>query len=175
MGEVHDALASLPRGALLLPYQGKANGLMRTTALLVIEKSRRIGLTGWAAAAVLNAAKGRSDGGSDALYISYSQEMTREFVDACAMWARAFNVACDAAEFFLFADDDADRAINAFRIRFASGFEVVGLSSAPRALRGKQGLVIIDEAAFVDSLSELLKSAMAMMILGGARCRDLDP
>jgi phage FluMu gp28-like protein len=37
----------------------------------------------------------------------------------------------------------------------------------PRALRGMQGLVIIDEAAFHDELDELLKAAFALLIWGG--------
>ena len=41
------------------------------------------------------------------------------------------------------------------------------LSSAPRGLRGKQGVVIIDEAAFVDQLAELLKAALAFLMWGG--------
>lgn len=49
-----------------------------------------------------------------------------------------------------------------FRIKFASGFEIMALSSAPRGLRIKQGVVIIDEAAFVDNLKELLKAALAL-------------
>ena len=48
------------------------------------------------------------------------------------------------------------KAINAFRIKFASGFEIMALSSAPRGLRGKQGVVIIDEAAFVDQLGTMV-------------------
>jgi phage FluMu gp28-like protein len=43
----------------------------------------------------------------------------------------------------------------------------MALSSAPRTLRGKQGVVIIDEAAFVDSLPELLKAALAFLMWGG--------
>ncbi|MEX2480211.1 MAG: terminase family protein [Gammaproteobacteria bacterium] len=157
---------------LLLPYQQRAVGLLDSagTRVLVVEKSRRIGLTwGLGAHAVLRAARSKAAGGMDAMYISYSQEMTREFVDACAMWARAYNMAALAAEEFLFDDSDetGDRAIQAFRIRFASGFEVLALSSAPRTLRGKQGLVIIDEAAFVDSLKELLKAALAFLMWGG--------
>jgi phage FluMu gp28-like protein len=106
------------------------------------------------------------------MYISYSQEMTREFVDACAMWARAYALAAADVQEFLFDDTDPKtpdetRQIAAFRIRFASGFEVLALSSAPRTLRGKQGLVIIDEAAFVDSLAELLKAALAFLMWGG--------
>ncbi len=99
----------------------------------------------------------------DVMYISFSQDMTREFIDACAMWARAFNQAASAVEEHLFADRDKA----AFRIRFASGFEIMALSSAPRSLRGKQGVVIIDEAAFVDDLGELLKAALAFLMWGG--------
>ncbi|MBA4094703.1 MAG: hypothetical protein C0489_11525, partial [Candidatus Accumulibacter sp.] len=72
---------------------------------------------------------------------------------------------------FVFEDYDAatgeTRQVKAFRIRFASGFEIVALPSRPRSLRGKQGYVIIDEAAFHDDLAELLKAAMALLIWGG--------
>lgn len=167
-----DVVAEVGLPAVLLPYQQRAVSLLESTAIrvLFIEKSRRIGMTwGLAAYAVLRAARQRQAGGMDAMYISYSQEMTREFVDACAMWARLFALAAAEAEEFLFddADDSGDRSIQAFRIRFASGFEVIGLSSAPRTLRGKQGLVIIDEAAFVESLKELLKAALAFLMWGG--------
>lgn len=154
---------------VLLPYQARTVSKLEqpATRVLVVEKSRRVGLTwGLAAYAVLRAGREKSAGGMDAMYISYSQEMTREFIDACAMWARAFETAAAEAEEALF-DDGPDRSIQAFRIRFASGFEILALSSAPRSLRGKQGLVIIDEAAFVDSLSELLKAALAFLMWGG--------
>jgi len=160
--------------SVLLGYQATTVAELEAgTALLVIEKSRRIGETwGLASYAVLRAARAREAGGMDAMYISYSQEMTREFIDACAMWARAYAVAAAAEEEFVFedanpADPSETRQIQAFRIRFASGFEVVALSSAPRSLRGKQGLVIIDEAAFVDNLKELLKAALAFLMWGG--------
>jgi len=158
---------------VLLPYQQRVDALLETTSVLVVEKSRRIGLT-WALAAtcVLKAARQKKEGGMDALYISYSQEMTREFVDACAMWAKAFALAAAEEEEFLFEDvhpdnPDDTRQIKAFRIQFASSFEIVALSSAPRSLRGKQGICVIDEAAFVDSLAELLKSALAFLMWGG--------
>lgn len=174
-----DATAAIPAivdkvglPAVLLPYQQRAVGLLDSvgTQVLFIEKSRRIGLTwGLAAYAVLRAGKQKAAGGMDVMYISYSREMTREFIDACAMWARAFSVAAAAEEAFLFdeGDDTGDKAIQAFRIRFASGFEIIALSSAPRGLRGKQGVVIIDEAAFVDSLDTLIEAAMAFLMWGG--------
>ncbi|MEL7167535.1 MAG: terminase family protein [Pseudomonadota bacterium] len=158
--------------SVLLPYQAKTVGLLDTvsTKCLFVEKSRRIGLT-WALAAyaVLRAARPKSRRGMDAMYISYSQEMTREFVDACAMWARAFNIAASAIEDGLFeeGDEEGDKSIQTFRIRFASGYQIKALSSAPRGLRGKEGVIIIDEAAFVDDLGELIKAAMAFLIWGG--------
>ncbi len=159
--------AGLP--AVLLPYQARAVSLLDSgTPVLFVEKSRRVGLTwGLAAYAVLRAGRQKAAGGMDVMYISYSREMTREFIDACAMWARAFDSAAVAVDELLFDQGDDAKAINAFRIKFASGFEIMALSSAPRGLRGKQGVVIIDEAAFVDSLKELLKSALAFLMWGG--------
>lgn len=160
---------------VLLPYQAKTVELMDSTAVrvLFIEKSRRIGET-WAIAsyAVLRAGRQRKSKGMDVLYISYKQEIAKEFIDTCGMWARAFAVAAVEQDEFLFEDTDPSnpsdtRHIQSFRIRFASGFEIIALSSAPRTLRGHQGDVIIDEAAFVDSLKELMKAAMAMRMWGG--------
>lgn len=155
--------------AVLLPYQARAISLLDSGAqVLFVEKSRRIGMTwGLAAYVVLTSGRQKSAGGMDSMYISYAKDMTREFIDACAMWARAFNMAAGDVEEELFEQDSEDKAINAFRIKFASGFEIMALSSAPRSLRGKQGLVVIDEAAFVDDLEALLKSAMANLIWGG--------
>lgn len=156
--------------SVLLPYQAEAVRLLDSGAVeaLFIEKSRRIGLTwGLGAYAALRAARQKAHGGMDVMYISYSREMTREFIDVCAMWARAFDSAASAVEETVFDQGDDGKAINAFRIKFASGFEIMALSSSPRGLRGKQGVVIIDEAAFVDDLAALLKSAMAFLMWGG--------
>lgn len=159
--------ARLPRGDLLLGYQASALALLNTGAsLIAIEKSRRIGLT-WAlaAAAVLKAAAQHSAGGMDAWYMGYDLEMAREFIEVCAMWARAFGiVAEDVDEEVLEGDGEK---VQAFRLRFASGFKIVALPSVPRALRGKQGLVIIDEAAFHSALAEVLKAALALLVWGG--------
>jgi len=165
------SFAKKPEG-VLLGYQRKAFELLSTTALLVIEKSRRIGMT-WALAAkaALLSAMARSANGMDTLYIGYNLDMAREFIDTCGMWARAFNHACSDVQEFMFEDDaDPDKHIKAFRITFASGFEIMALSSKPRSLRGRQGFVIIDEAAFHDDLEELLKAALALLIWGGQVC-----
>jgi phage FluMu gp28-like protein len=155
---------------VLLPYQQRVLATTSAHALTVCEKSRRIGVT-WAIAAdaVLTSGATKPAGGMDTFYIGYEKEMTREFIDTCAMWAKAFDQVADAVEEFVFLDGKGDdtREIQAFRIRFASGYDITALCSRPRSLRGRQGYVIIDEAGFHDELNELLKSAMALLIWGG--------
>lgn len=161
------AFARLPKGDLLLRYQASALELLMTgVSLVAIEKSRRIGLT-WALAAyaVLKAAAQGSAGGMNAWYMGYDQEMAREFIDVCVMWARAFGIAAEDADEELLEGDG--EKVQAFRLKFASGFKIVALPSVPRALRGKQGLVIIDEAAFHKDLAEVLKAAVALLMWGG--------
>jgi phage FluMu gp28-like protein len=164
-----EALEELPPGDLLLGYQQELLTTVSEIALTVVEKSRRIGAT-WALAAdaVLRAGATREAKGMNVMYISYAMDMTREFVDAAAVFAKIFSQGLTSIDEYVFKDksEDGDKDINAFRINFASGFKIQALSSAPRSLRGKQGLVIIDEAAFVDNLSELVKAAMAMVIWG---------
>ncbi len=159
----------LPPGRLLLGYQASTLVDLRgSTGLVVVEKSRRIGLTwGVAAFAALTAAAQPSAGGDNVFYMGYEQEMAREFIDACGMWAKAYGIAAGAVGEDVFEDLDADgntKAIKAFRVEFASGFKIVALSSMPRAFRGKQGVVIIDEAAFHSQLDEKIKSALALLM-----------
>ncbi len=151
---------------ILLPYQRRALKLIAAHPVTVIEKSRRIGLT-WAVAAdaVLTAAAVKTAGGMDVYYLAYEKEMTREFIDTCATWAKMVDQAASEVEEFVFKDSDKD--ILAFRLHFASGFNIIALSSTPRGLRGRQGKVIIDEAAFHDNLDEVLKAALALLIWGG--------
>lgn len=167
-------LASVQVAALpdvLMPFQQRLVKAVSEVALVVAEKSRRIGATwGLGSEAVLTSAAGKSGGGMDTLYIGYNLDMAREFIDVCAMWARSFGEAASAVHEFMFVeegDKGADRSIQAFRISFASGFEIVALSSRPRSLRGRQGLVILDEYAFHEDADELLKAAMALLIWGG--------
>lgn len=156
---------------LLLKYQQRLLSTTATHQVVVCEKSRRIGFTwGIGSDAVLTAAANKQAGGMDVFYIAYEREMTREFIDTCAAWARLFDKACSVVEEFVFKDRDADgnsKDILAFRIRFASGYDIVALSSSPRGLRGRQGYVIIDEAAFHDDLTEVIKAALALLMWGG--------
>jgi phage FluMu gp28-like protein len=159
--------AALPD--VFLPYQQRFMDACFRHPVVVVEKSRRTGFS-WAAGAVaaLKAAATRGAAGSDVFYIGYNLEMAREFIDYVAEWARAIEPAAAAvAEVFFNDPDHPERDIRAFRVTFASGFKVVALPSVPRALRGMQGLVIIDEAAFHEALDELLKAAFALLIWGG--------
>ncbi|MBZ8143850.1 hypothetical protein CLD22_29080, partial [Rubrivivax gelatinosus] len=58
------------------------------------------------------------------------------------------------------------RHINAYRIRFASGFQVCALSSRPANIRGLQGDVVIDEAAFHPDVEGVLEAVVALLIWG---------
>lgn len=163
-----ETFRTLPRGDLLLGYQQRTVDLLFAgTALVVIEKSRRIGLTwGVAAFSALKAATAVEAGGQNVWYMGYDKDMTLEFIEVCAMWARAFGlVAGDIEEEEVLEADE--KGVKAFSIRFASGFRITALPSVPRALRGKQGIVIIDEAAFHKNVNEVIKSAMALLIWGG--------
>lgn len=149
--------------SVLLGYQKR--WVADDSPLKIAEKSRRTGLT-WAEAAdaVLSASAARGAGGVNHYYVGTNKEMAIEFIDACAMWAKAFNRAASEIEEEIIADEDRD--ILTFNIRFASGFKIQALSSRPSNLRGRQGNVTIDEAAFHEHLAEVLKAAVALTMWG---------
>ncbi|MET4199113.1 phage FluMu gp28-like protein [Bradyrhizobium sp. LA8.1] len=153
---------------VLLGYQKRLLNSTASHNVTICEKSRRIGATwGVASDAALTAAAVKSAGGMDVFYIGYNKEMAREFIDVCGMWAKSFEEAASEVQEFVFDDGDPDSNIQAFRIRFASGFEIIALPSRPRSLRGMQGFVILDEAAFHDDLDAMMKAALALLMWGG--------
>ncbi|HXG29258.1 MAG TPA: terminase family protein [Nevskiales bacterium] len=152
--------------AAFLPYQQR--WAADKAQVKVIEKSRRVGLSwGEAADSVLEAA---SERGQDVWYIGYTKDMAQEFILDCAEWAKHFHSIVSEIEDYeeVFEEGNERQAIQAFRIKFDSGYRIVALSSRPRNLRGKQGRIIIDEAAFHDDLAGLLKAALAMLMWGGS-------
>ncbi len=158
---------ALPADApgVLLPYQIEAIELSHANNLFVSEKSRRTGLTyGFAADAVLTASPAVRP--SNVYYLAYNKDMTREFIAYCGDFAKAFNEAAVASDEFLF-NDGSEKGILALRVDFPSGKSIVALSSRPRSLRGMQGVVIIDEAAFHDDFMGVLKAALALLMWGG--------
>lgn len=148
---------------VLLGYQKR--WINDTSQLKIGEKSRRTGLT-WAEAAdsTLTAASAVDAGGDDVFYIGSNKDMAREFIDACAMWAQSYSLACGDVGEEVFEDEDKD--ILTYVIYFASGFKIKALSSNPKNMRGMQGKVIIDEAAFHEKLAEVLKAALALTMWG---------
>ncbi len=158
-----DGFDGFNKSDVLLVYQKK--WIADDSQIKVGEKSRRIGLT-WAEAAdnALDASMSRLAGGCDTFYIGSNKEMAREYIDAVAMWAKAYGYAASETCEDVFEDEDKD--IQVFVIYFASGFKVKALSSSPKNLRGMQGNVVIDEAAFHDRFAEVLKAAMALTMWG---------
>ena len=155
--------------AVFLAYQQAFMAAIDAHQVVVVEKSRRTGFS-WAAGAVatLKAGATRAAGGMDVFYMGYNLEMAREFIDYVGEWAKRLGQAVVAMGEDLFPDPDKpEQQIKVYRVEFASGHKVLALPSVPRALRGMQGLVIIDEAAFHDDLEELLKAAFALLMWGG--------
>ncbi len=148
---------------LLLGYQKR--WILDDSQIKVAEKTRRCGLT-WAEASdnALDGSTARSAGGCDTFYIGSSKEMAREYIDAVAMWAKAYNYACSEIKEEVFKDEDKD--IQVFVIYFASCFKVKALSSRPKNLRGMDGNVVIDEGAYHEDFAELLKAALALTMWG---------
>lgn len=167
-----DDLPALARGAdepppVLMPYQSA--WIADPAQLKICEKSRRTGFT-WAEAAddVLIAA---SAGGSNVFYISATQDMAREYIEACSLFARAYHYAAEWMGEGVYEDgsasDGSRRFIKTYELSFpGTGRRIVALSSRPTNLRGKQGVIVIDEAAFAPELAGLIKAAMAMLLWG---------
>ena len=144
-------------------------------SILAIPKGRRTGITfAWGLNSTLIAGAQKAAGGDNVYYIGDTKEKGLEFIGYVAKFARviAAQQAQDvsAIEEFLFEDQDEQgntRMIAAYRVRFASGFQVAALSSRPANIRGLQGVVIIDEAAFHADVQGVLDAATALLIWGG--------
>jgi phage FluMu gp28-like protein len=157
---------------VLLPYQ--AAWVADQADVKVMEKSRRVGIS-WAEASddtLYASQKGKGEK-RNVWYIGYTREMAVEFINDCANWARAYNIAASEMEETEVIDQEEyegvikEKKILAYQITFNSGWRITALSSRPTNLRGKQGRVVLDEAAFHENLPGLLKAAMALLIWGG--------
>lgn len=139
--------------------------------LKLAEKGRRTGFTfAEALDSTLIAAAARSAGGDHTWYIGDTKDKGLEFISVCARFARHIAKEMLEIEEFLFEDqqpDGSSRFINAYRIRFASGFQVAALSSNPANIRGLQGRVVIDEAAFHRNVAAVIDACNALLIWGG--------
>lgn len=138
--------------------------------LKLAEKGRRTGVTfAEALDSTLIAAAAKSAGGDDTFYIGDTKDKGLEFVGVCARFARAIAAELLQIEEFLFEDkreDGSSQFIAAYRIRFASGHRIVALSSNPANIRGLQGRVVIDEAAFHRNVAAVIDACNAVLIWG---------
>lgn len=171
----------LPRGAELpVDHDPLADGILMRhqlewledrSDLKLGEKGRRCGIT-YAEALddMIIAASARSAGGDNVFYIGDTKDKGREFIGYVAHFAKVVAKELVDVEEFLFEDqqeDGSSKMISAYRVRFASGFRVEALSSRPENIRGLQGVVVIDEAAFHKDVRAVLDAVNALLIWGG--------
>jgi phage FluMu gp28-like protein len=189
MSDLPTALAEPPRSPVddqipgMLPPEGLdplADGILMAhqrawvedqSPLKLAEKGRRTGVTfAEALDSTLIAAASRNAGGDHTWYLGDTTDKGLEFISVCARFAKSIARELVEIEEFLFEDkqtDGASRFINAYRIRFASGFQVAALSSNPANIRGLQGRVVIDEAAFHRNVAAVIDACNALLIWGG--------
>ncbi|OCJ46367.1 hypothetical protein [Serratia sp. 14-2641] len=144
-------------------------------SILAIPKGRRTGITfAWGLNSTLIAGAQKAARGDNVFYIGDTKEKGLEFIGYVGKFARVIarqqSQDISNIEEFLFEDQDGKgntRQITAYRVRFASGFQVTALSSRPANIRGLQGVVIIDEAAFHQDVQGVLDAATALLIWGG--------
>jgi phage FluMu gp28-like protein len=171
----------LPRGAEIpADHDPLADGILMAhqkawledqSPLKLGEKGRRTGIT-YAEALddTLIAASARSAGGDNVFYIGDTKDKGREFIGYVAHFAKVVAKQLLPIEEFLFEDkkeDGTSRFISGFRVQFASGHRVEALSSRPENIRGLQGVVVIDEAAFHQNVRAVLDAVNALLIWGG--------
>jgi len=173
------SVRSIPEGfnpldeGVLMKHQREVAALQ--ASIVAVPKGRRTGITfGTMLDKTLVAAARKSAGGDNVYYIGDTKEKGLEAIGYCAKFARVIAQAqgqgVSGVEEFLFEDQDdtgKTRNITAYRIRFASGFQVCALSSRPANIRGLQGHVVIDEAAFHPDVQGVLDAATALLIWGG--------
>ncbi|MDO5625022.1 MAG: hypothetical protein Q4G71_10060 [Pseudomonadota bacterium] len=177
--ELPDKVREVPEGfnpladGILMAHQ--VEWLQIHADIAACEKGRRTGITfAEALGDTLIAATRRSAGGDNIYYTGDTKEKGLEFIGYCAKFARVIAQAqrqgVSQIEEFLFDDQDENgnsRQITSYRIRFSSGFQIVALSSRPANVRGLQGKVVIDEAAFHPDVQGMLDAVTALLIWGG--------
>lgn len=166
--DIPDDLDPLADGILM---QHQKDWLQDDSDLKLAEKGRRTGITfAEALDDTLIAAKSRGAGGDNVFYIGDTKDKGREFIGYVAHFAKVIAGELAQIEEFLFKDerpDGSSKDISAFRIQFASGFRVEALSSNPANIRGLQGVVVIDEAAFHRDVRAVIDAVNALLIWGG--------
>ena len=166
--EIPEDLDPLAEGVLM---DHQASWIADESDLKICEKGRRTGVTfAEALDCTLIAAAQRSAGGQNVFYIGDTKPKGREFIGYAAHFAKVVAKEMLTIEDGIFFDQKADgstQAISSYIIRFASGFRIEALSSRPENIRGLQGTVVIDEAAFHRDVRNVLDAVNALLIWGG--------
>ncbi len=179
--ELPDNVRSIPANfnplaeGVLMAHQVSFLRMQAELDIAVCEKGRRTGITfAMALDDTITAATSKEDGGDNIWYIADTREKGLEYIGYCAKFAQVIaRGQVTRIEQHIFKDqleDGTSRDIQAYRIRFASGFRITVLSSRPENIHGLQGRVRIDEAALHKDVAKVLESATALLIWGGRIC-----
>ncbi len=160
---------------VLMAHQVDWVKLLHEWDLCISEKGRRTGITySTALDDTITAASSKQAGGDNVYYIGDTKEKGLEYIGYCAhmatVMASAMAEGWKGIEVFIFKDQQPDgstKDIRAYRIRYASGFQQVALSGNPANIRGLQGIVNIDEAAYHKNVQAVIDAATALIIWGG--------
>lgn len=167
-GDIPNDLDPLADGVLMAH---QTEWIADESTLKVCQKGRRTGITfAEAFDCTLIAAARRSAGGQNVFYIGDTKPKGREFIGYCAHFAKTVSkemLAIEDGIFFDQREDGSTKAISSYIIRFSSGFRIEALSSRPENIRGLQGTVVIDEAAFHRDVFGVLDAVSALLIWGG--------
>ena len=146
---------------ILVPYQKAI--LNDKNPLRIWEKSRRVGAS--FVLALEAALDAMTASGGDTFYIAYNLDMTKQFIEDAKYWARVLQIASDYFEEEVV--DENNKTFKVYSLVFVSGHEISALPSTEYAIRGKQGNIIFDEAAFTAEFDGIVKAALALQIWGG--------
>lgn len=157
---------------VLMAQQSAWLRMQRGLDIAVCEKGRRTGITFCQALDdTITAATAKEDGGDNIWYMADTREKGLEYIGYVAKFAPIIaRGQATRIEQHIFIDqlpDGSSRNIQAFRVRFASGFRITALSSRPENIHGLQGSVNLDEAALHKDVAKVLESATALLIWGG--------
>lgn len=166
--DIPDDLDPMADGVLM---EHQKSWIADESDLKICEKGRRTGITfAEALDCTLIAAAQRSAGGQNVFYIGDTKPKGREFIGYAAHFAKVVSkemLTIEDGIFFDQKDDGTTTAIASYVIRFKSGFRIEALSSRPENIRGLQGTVVIDEAAFHRDVRNVLDAVNALLIWGG--------
>jgi phage FluMu gp28-like protein len=176
--ELPDCVREIPAdfnplaAGVLMAHQTAWIRMQEKLNIAVCEKGRRTGITfAQALDDTITAATSKEDGGDNIWYIADTREKGLEYIGYVAKFAPIIaRGQATRIEQHIFNDqlpDGSSRQIQAFRVRFASGFRITALSSRPENIHGLQGRVNIDEAALHKDVAKVLESATALLIWGG--------